>query len=300
METSPTVRYFATLGSVSVKEAHSVDEYLAAVKAVRKQWHIPRSDELWFRAEDARYQNTHLRPGVYRPREGGRPKAIGHLLKIENELYEEFERCATQLSNVAPGEDWEWEWYFLMQHHGVPTRLLDWSDGALIALHFAVRDKSAPPKSGSIVYVLDPYHLLKELERHPDRKDAIGRWARYCKGDHRQDPDEWERLYLPGDKEDARNPLLATPQIPLLWDSPHVSRRVAAQRSRFMIFGSDPLWLYKLVKRKGSRLMSIRIPTGSINGIKRQLRDAGVTESVVYPDLDGLGRELNQLWQERR
>jgi len=30
------------------------------------------------------------------------------------------------------------------------------------------------------------------------------------------------------------------------------------------------------------------------------LREAGVTESVVYPDLDGLGRELKQLWDERR
>ena len=187
-----------------------------------------------------------------------------------------------------------------MQHHGVPTRLLDWSDGALIALHFAVRDKPVPPSSGSVIHVLYPYGLLRDLERHPDRQDAIYRWKEYCKTDsHRLDPDDWERLYLPTDEEDFRNPLLATPQIPLLWDSPHVSRRVAAQRSRFMIFGSDPFWLAKFAMRKDSKLKSIRIPARSVNGIRRQLRDAGVTESVVYPDLDGLGRELKQLWQER-
>jgi len=67
-----------------------------------------------------------------------------------------------------------------------------------------------------------------------------------------------------------------------------------------MIFGSDPRWLANFAERKNSKLKSIRIPTGAINGIKRQLRDAGVTESVVCPDLDGLGRELKQLWQERR
>jgi len=34
----------------------------------------------------------------------------------------------------------KWEWYFLMQHYGAPTRLLDWSDGALVlvALYFAL------------------------------------------------------------------------------------------------------------------------------------------------------------------
>jgi hypothetical protein len=232
---------------------------------------------------------------------GGKRKTVARLLQIENDLYEEFERCATQLSDVRAGEDWEWEWYFLMQHHGVPTRLLDWSDGALIALHFAVRDKSRPPTSGSIIYVLNPYWLLKKLEQHPDRKDAIDRWNQYCQSDpNRLYPDEWERLYLPTDEDDARNPLLATPKIPLLWDSPHVSRRVAAQRSRFMIFGSDPSWLATLANSPDSRLESIRIPVSSINAIRRQLRDAGVTESVVYPDLDGLGRELNQLWQDRR
>jgi hypothetical protein len=99
-----------------------------------------------------------------------------------------------------------------MQHHGVPTRLLDWSDGALIALHFALRDKAVPPTSGSVIYVLDPYSLLKELERNPDRKDAMDRWKQFCKTDpYRLDPDHWDRLYLPTDKEDAKNQLLAPP-----------------------------------------------------------------------------------------
>ena len=39
-----------------------------------------------------------------------------------------------------------------MQHHGGPTRLLDWSDGSLMALHFALRNKQGDD-SDSIVYV---------------------------------------------------------------------------------------------------------------------------------------------------
>ena len=134
-----------------VKVAKSLSAYLAAVNAVRKRWRVPRRDELWFRAEDAHHRRTMLQPGLYRPRDSGKRKSVTRLLEIENDLYDEFRRCATQLSDtrLEVGEE-EWESYFLMQHHGVPTRLLDWSDGALIALHFAVRDKSIPARSASI------------------------------------------------------------------------------------------------------------------------------------------------------
>lgn len=293
-------RRHTTLLLVSVKVAHSLGEYLSTVGKIRKGWKVPRHLELWFRAEDTSHRKTHLQPGIYRQRQSGLRKSVDKLLEIENDLYEEFGRCATQLSDTSIDD--EWESYFLMQHHGTPTRLLDWSDGALIALHFAVRDKPMPPKSGSIIYVLDPYWLIRLLKHHPDRKDAENRWKEYLERDKPPDMDEsdWERLYLPTDEDDAKEPLLKTPETAMLWDSPHVTRRVAAQRSRFMIFGTDPLWLVKMENQKGSLLTSITIPRGSINRVRQELKDAGITESVVYPDLDGLGRELKQIWKARR
>jgi crotonobetainyl-CoA:carnitine CoA-transferase CaiB-like acyl-CoA transferase len=187
-----------------------------------------------------------------------------------------------------------------MQHHGVPTRLLDWSDGALIALHFAIARKQRPPRSGAIIYVFDPDWLLKTLEQDEDREDAEARWKLYAEKDKTVEDDDWPRLYLPADDDDFKDRLLDTPAIPMLWDSPHFTRRIAAQRSRFMIFGSDPLWLAKLARQASSRIASIGIPVGAINKMKLELRDAGITESVVFPDLDGLGRELKQIWEMRR
>jgi len=104
----------------------------------------------------------------------------------------------------------------------------------------------------------------------------------------------------PSDEDDEAEPLLATPTIPMLWDSPHLTRRVAAQRSRFIIFGTDPLWLANIAQETDARLASITVPLGAISKIKQELRDAGITESVVFPDLDGLGRELRQVWESRR
>lgn len=283
-------------------EVRSLGQFLSAVSRIRKHWKIRKHLELWFRAEDTLHRKTHLQPGVYRQRDSGLRKPVAKLLEIENDLYEEFGRCATQLSAADTDSiDDEWDSYFLMQHHGAPTRLLDWSDGALIALHFAVRDKKMLPRSGSTVYVLDPYWLNRLLKQDPDRKNAISRWKQYWKKYPTEvDEDEWERLYLPADEDDLKEPLLDTPKTPVLWDSPHVTRRVAAQRSRFMIFGTDPGWLATKGKEKGSRLVSLSIPRSAINTIRQELKDAGITESVVYPDLDGLGRELKQVWRMRR
>jgi len=287
---------------MSGRSADSLSSYLAAVAEIRKSWSVPKRDELWFRAEDARYRKTRLQPGLYRPREkSGIRRSIPTLLELENDLYEEFQRCSAQLSDAKlSGNDWEWDSYFLMQHYGVPTRLLDWTDSALIALHFAIRSKQMPATSGSVIYVLDPYWLLKKLDHDKDMTEAKARWKKYSKDDSSVEGRDWDRLYLPADEDDLKDKLLETPANPMLVDSPHVTRRIAAQRSRFMIFGTDPLWLSKFVGKKDSHLDSIRISAQSVNRIRQQLRDAGITESVVYPDLDGLGRELKQMWETRR
>jgi hypothetical protein len=286
---------------VATHVARSLGEYFSTVSMFRHHWNTPADKELWFRAEDAKHQETRLQPGLYRPPKTEERKPIPTLLKLENDLYEEFIRCAPQLSDTKLSEDeWEWDAYFLMQHHGVPTRILDWSDGALIALHFAAREKAVPPATGSIIYVLDPDSLALHLRKLPEREDLEFRWKEFSKSDpSRFYDDDWGRLYLPCDEDDWKNPLLATPEIPMLDDAPHINRRFAAQRSRFMVFGSDPLWISNWAQKQDSRFEEISIPVDAITPIQQELRDAGITESVIYPDLDGLGRELKQIWRTR-
>jgi hypothetical protein len=274
--------------------ARSLSSFLGAVEQIRKGWKT-HDEDLWFRGEREEYGASRLKPKLYRGQYKTAKDRLEELLDLEVSLFGDFQRCGGPLCERLPEDDWEW--YFLMQHYGGPTRLLDWSDGALMALHFAVREY--PKASGdALVYVLDSGWLAGRLDDGPHYGRIERKWRRHCKRHPDEDREEWVETYLPQD-DDVRKSI-PLPKVLLIWDPSHVTRRFAAQRSRFMIFGGDSQWLARLAAKKSSKLCAITINQKFIREIKRELRSAGVTESVIFPDLDGLGREQSQLWEDRK
>jgi hypothetical protein len=113
-----------------------------------------------------------------------------------------------------------------------------------------------------------------------------------------EDEDTYENAYLPVD--DTTRAEFNVPRPPFVLDFPHITRRIAAQRSRFIVFGTEPNWLSDDFRKPDSSIKLISIAAKARARLREELRDCGITESVIYPDLDGLGREMRQLWNDRR
>jgi len=166
-----------------------------------------------------------------------------------------------------------------MQHHGAPTRLLDWTDGALIALDFALREKPKGDPDPALVYVLEPDRLRDQLYALPENALTIRDWKDYTKRDpyYRDKEDAWENAYLPADEEDLRK--MNIPKVPVLLRFRHITRRVAAQRSRFMVFGTSESWLSDEFEKPNSPIEVITIEANCVSSLKIELRETGVAES---------------------
>jgi hypothetical protein len=198
----------------------------------------------------------------------------------EGELRREFQRRSGQLPlEREPGN--EWEWYFLMQHYRAPTRLLDWTDSALVALFFAVT-ASAPHDPAvshdAAVWVLDPWWLNSQVLHDPSVLMPDYPVA---------------RRYLP----DPDTGVLRS-RWPVAIDPPYIARRVGLQRSHFTVYGRDREGLHSLSRRPRSRLVKITIPKGAVPHMRLDLNTCGLCDTLLFPDLEGLSRELTRYYAD--
>lgn len=265
MEKNKRARVAASLKQKN-ESIGSLAEYLNCIKKLASYWDL-EAETLWFRGH--RDSSWKLTPKLYRDE---------YKDADESEIRLEFESRALQLiqGRVPLGK---WEWYFLMQHYGAPTRLLDWTDNPLLGLYFAVADH--PADRDAAIWAVDPDWLNRKLRRGiegamlPDWKEA--------------------NSYLK-DLEDAFEGTKVTARLPAAIDPPHVDRRLAAQSSRFVIFGVDrDLMKIKAIKserRRARHLQMLTIPREAVPVIQKELYSCGITHSFVFPDLEGLCREI--------
>lgn len=80
--------------------------------------------------------------------------------KYERSLFDIFCREAHGSIPIMPTS--EWEWLFVAQHHGLPTRLLDWTYNPLVALYFAVE---AHPESDGRIFALQAFTKASDAIR---------------------------------------------------------------------------------------------------------------------------------------
>jgi FRG domain len=209
------------------------------------------------------------------------------LLEAEKNLLTGFRHRSLPYLVTEPSTDMEW--LFLMQHHGVPTRLLDWTENPYVALYFALssapiigRDAGGVPQFGeaSVVWLLNPAIWNQRALHLVTFKEGV-----LSAGD------DLLKGYTP------RTDLRIMNSDPVAIYGVHNSRRIVAQRGVFVVFGKDVRPMETIFSDKDyppEALTKLVIPPERIAGLLDTLTSIGVTDSAIYPDLDGLARELKR------
>jgi FRG domain len=187
----------------------------------------------------------------------GRLEVRRPVIEAETEILETFKRQSLPFLERVPAS--KWDWLAIAQHHGLPTRLLDWTLNPLVALWFTVVKPPVARRNG-VVWAFKP-----ELDD-------------YVKIAH-DDP-------FAGDRTKVFQPS-------------HVAERIRVQagyftvhkylhkRKRFVPF--DKIGLYK------PRLTKLVIFSSAFADIRFRLDQYGVNHSTVFPGLDGLSRHVEWL-----
>lgn len=146
----------------------------------------------------------------------------------------------------------------LAQHHGLPTRLLDWSLSPLIALYFSVETNSA---NDAVVYILKNSQWIDETEFKKHSTLGIEDYL------DKIDNEMINNIFMPK----------------------HITPRIKSQQGVFSIHSlSAPEF-------QPSDIEKITIDGNYRKEIKNELRQLGIGERTIYPDLYGLCKELKAL-----
>ena len=201
----------------------------------------------------------------------------------EFSLIDDFRRHAPALSGKVPtSDDDHLGWLLLMQHHGAPTRLLDWTESVLVALYFAVEQSSS--EDGEL-WALFPYALNKQSIGwgFPTSRNTV---LRYLAA---------EAFHMNPEMLAKDFELDKVPESPLAFQPPSRFARVVTQQSTFTIHPKpqDSGTIVDLVTDK-HHLVRYLVPARNKRQLMLDLAALGLTRRTLFPDLDSLSRTIVQ------
>jgi hypothetical protein len=271
-------------------QAGSVGELLAEVKRVSVTWSptMIEPQELWFRGQPR--AGDSLLPALYRSK-------IKRLNYDEVALFERFKVFANPHVRRPLSNDWDW--YFLAQHYGLPTRLLDWTESLLAAAYFAVCEsilchdrllvdqQLASPKNPP--FFDDESPVVWVVDAGTVNRAATGEDFPFVPGG------EFTGRYLP----DQLGAKAEENRLPIALLPPRANERIAAQHGVFTIHGHCAESLDSLAVSATPRILlaKILLDRANLSSLWEELQLAGVSRYSLFPGIDTAAEHVRWIMQ---
>jgi hypothetical protein len=212
--------------------------------------------QLWWRGQRDADPAWTLVPRVFR-RQGIR----------ESNLITRFMLKAPTRYAKIPSNDNISDWLFLMQHYGLPTRLLDWTESPLVALYFAIEDDRETP---SALWALDPWRL--NFTQYGNTSILAP-----------------NQVYVKPLFDNAKDPSDVSDRVLAIAPN-EIDVRMLVQQSMFTIHNSrKPLEEFP---DHEEFLVKYEIPLPVKKQLKQELKILGIRRSELFPDLQNLATDI--------
>jgi hypothetical protein len=204
--------------------------------------------------------------------------------ELEVHLLRTFRRYAQR--HAAPNDS-IWNWLALAQHHGLATRLLDWSFSPYVAMHFATSDLRRYDRDG-VIWCVDYFQTNRLLpSKLREKLEAEGANVFTV---------EMLTEVAPALPDLER----ATPEEFVAWlEPPSLDDRIVNQYALFSLMSSACGLLDRWLEQHTALYRRVIIPAELKWEVRDKLDQANITERVLLPGLDGLSAWLTRYYTAR-
>ncbi|GAB3554404.1 FRG domain-containing protein [Spirosoma fluminis] len=203
---------------------------------------------------------------------------------IEGHLLRNFKKYA--LNNVAERDSF-WYWLSVAQHHGLPTRLLDWTFSPYVALHFVTAALELYDRDGAI-WCVDYKKVHRELPRSLSK----------LLEEEGADVFTVDMLSQLRSLREFDN--LADDSFALFFEPPSIDERIINQYALFSVVSNPAIGMSQWLETRPDMFRRIVIDHRLKWEIRDKLDQANVNERVLFPGLDGLSRWLRRQYIQPR
>lgn len=217
---------------------------------------------------------------------------VGVLGDIERAMFRNFKKYA--YANLDPSTS-DWKALAVAQHHGLPTRLLDWTFSPFVAMHFATNELDKMDKDG-VIWMVN-FDLIRRYLPDPFRQALAQHYAMTFSVEMLEEDDALSQPFVFAQTEGAQDPFV------LFFEPPSLDPRIVNQWGLFSFMNRLDLrldeWLATVRAARKRVVRKIIIEAEAKWEIRDKLDGMNMSERVIMPGLDGLSTWLKRWYSPR-